>query len=391
MRNGFADTTTQDAKRWLRRRRHDATRIVGLALVLALTGCPTSMPGMGGGTSGPIIDEGSKSNDTFESAVPVTVDASGLARLRGTISRATDKDVFLIGRLDAGTMLTADAATMNSSLDVAVSFFDADQNLLFTNDDRGGSSRPLDSFALWTTRHASDAYYVVVAASALADPSTLIGNYTVDLEVVPGETVPPPVPQTLLLDFSGALVDSPVLGRKQLAAFDAAAISSVYSGQSDLMKQAIVNAVKENFSGLNVVIVSSDDGITLPDDTTSTVFIGDFDDRVFGLAENVDIYNFDRCDDAIIYSESFDPAFVFSFTPTVDEMGLAIGNIVSHEAGHLLGLFHVSDDTALMDAASPADAFVADQDFKRAPLSGDVVDLGSQDAAALLLEIVGPG
>ncbi len=388
MRNGFA-TTTQDARKSPRHALRDGMRVVGVVLVLALSGCPTNMPGMGGG--GPIVDETANFNDTFARAIPVTLDEAGSARLRGVISQVGDKDVFLIGRLDAGTMLTADASTTNSSLDVAVSFFDADENLLFTNDDRGGSSRSLDSFALWTTRHASSAYYVVVAASAFASPGTQAGSYTVDLEVVPNMGVPPPVQQTLFLDFSGARVDSPVLGQKQLAVFDAAAISHVYDGQTDLMKQAIVDTVKENFSGLNVIVVSSDDGVTPPAAATSTVFIGGFDDRVFGLAEDVDVYNFDRCDDAIIYSESFDPAFVFSFTPTVNEMGLAIGNIVSHEAGHLLGLFHVSDDTALMDDASPADAFVADQDFKRAPLAGDVVDLGSQDAAALLLEIVGPG
>jgi hypothetical protein len=68
---------------------------------------------------------------------------------------------------------------------------------------------------------------------------------------------------------------------------------------------------------------------------------------------------------------------------------LAIGNIVAHEAGHLLGLNHVTDPTALMDGVSPADTFVSDQDFKVAPLSDDILPIGNQDAPLLLSEIVG--
>lgn len=357
-----------------------------LLILPVVAGCP-----VGGGPMGGTVTDSNEPNGTFASATPLTINASGTVTIQGTVNEVGDLDVFLIGSVDAGTMLTADASTPGSSLDVAVSFFDADENLLFANDDRGGASRPLDAFALWTTRHPSDAYYIVVGASALAAPTMRTGSYTVELNVAPDIGVPPPVAQTLLLDFSGSLIDSPTIGTFQVAVFDAGVISSVYAGQTETMKAEIVAAVEENFAGLNVTVVTSDDAGALPPASVSTVFIGGFSNSVFGIAEGVDVYNFDRCDDAVIFSESFDPDVVFSFTPTVAEMGLAIGNIVSHEAGHLLGLFHVSDDTALMDDASPADAFVSDQDFKRAPLSGDVVDLGSQDALALLLEIVGPG
>ncbi len=384
MLNGFTTTGARSPRtmpRWSR----TATRLTSVGLLLALAGCPTS-----GGPGGTTVDS-AEPNESFATATPLIFGTDGIARIQGTVSQQGDIDVFLIGRLDAGTMLTADAATTGSSLDVSISFFDANEDLLFANDDRGGASRCLDSFALWTTRHDSDAYYIVVAASALAAPGTRTGSYSVDLDVARDMGVPPPVQQTLLLDFSGATLSSTVIETTQVAVFDAGAISSVYEGQTDPMKQAIVATVRENFEGLDLVVVTSDDTTPLPAESVSTVYIGGFDNMVFGLAESVDVYNFDRCDDAIIYSESFEPSAVFSFTPTVEEMGLAIGNIVSHEAGHLLGMFHVSDDTALMDDASPADAFVADQNFKRAPLAGDVVDLGSQDAPALLLEIVGPG
>jgi hypothetical protein len=70
-------------------------------------------------------------------------------------------------------------------------------------------------------------------------------------------------------------------------------------------------------------------------------------------------------------------------------MGVAIGNVASHESGHLLGLNHVHDETALMDEVNPADTFLLDQDFKEAPLSETIGPFGVQDAFLLLQEILG--
>jgi hypothetical protein len=103
----------------------------------------------------------------------------------------------------------------------------------------------------------------------------------------------------------------------------------------------------------------------------------------------VDSYNIDACDDAIIFAESFSPD-VFSFRLTAREMGIAIGNVASHEAGHLLGLNHVDDDLDLMDDRSLADAFLADQEFLDSDLSTDILPIGTQDSALLLFETLGP-
>jgi len=366
--------------------------------MLTCSGCPIGTGGVGnlvdGNRDESVTSAAGKTsgepNDSFDDPIVAVPDTAGVARIQGTIAEPGDIDVFLLPALDAGTMITVDTATAGSQLDVTVAIFDFEQNLVYANDDRGGSSRGLDSYVLWTTRHDSEAYYVVVAASAFSGSGGDTGTYTADIEIMPESGAPPPRPQVILLDFTGAFVDSPVLGRLQLAEFDAGLISTAYAGESARMKQLITETVRQNFERFDIVVYSSDDNVSLPADTTTTVYMGGYNREVFGLAEDVDQYNFDRCDDAIIYTESFNPAQVFSFTPTVEEMALAIGNIAAHESGHLLGLFHVSDDTALMDDASPADAFIFDQEFKRAPLSGDVVDLGYQDAAALLAEIVGP-
>ena len=137
-----------------------------------------------------------------------------------------------------------------------------------------------------------------------------------------------------------------------------------------------------------MTIVSSADELPTDPTSYSTLYIGGFNLTAFGLAEAVDLYNADFCDDAIIFAESFTPD-VFSYTPSAYELGVAIGNIAAHEAGHLLGLNHVDDDLALMDAASPADAFLQDQEFMVAPLHSDVLPLGVQNAPLLLYETLG--
>jgi predicted transcriptional regulator len=55
------------------------------------------------------------------------------------------------------------------------------------------------------------------------------------------------------------------------------------------------------------------------------------------IAEFVELYNVDYADDAVIYAELSAPS-VFSMVPTIKELGVAIGNVGAHEAGHPLGL-----------------------------------------------------
>jgi len=135
--------------------------------------------------------------------------------------------------------------------------------------------------------------------------------------------------------------------------------------------------------------VTSDDPPVAEGTMVSTIYFGGFDRSAFGIAEDVDLYNPDRCDDAIIFVETFTPS-VFTGVPSASEVGTAIGNVACHEAGHLLGLNHTDDNMDLMDDQSPADAFLEDQEFKRAPLSDDILPLGWQDGVLLLNETVGP-
>lgn len=329
-------------------------------------------------------------NNSFSQAIIAVFDDEGIARLQGTVAYTGDLDVFSIGPMSAGDRVTVDADTTGSALDVSVAIFDAEQRLVYNNDDRNDSTnRYLDSYIEWIVRHDGDTNYLVVTHSAFASSSRYTGTYKVDIRIAGGFSVPAPVGQVLLLNFDGGEVTIPAYGRMMLAPFDAAAISPTYRNQTDTIKETIRAVFEQNFERFDVTIRTTDDP-PLPDGMQfSTVHFGGFDSNAFGIAGAVDLYNADFCDDAIIFTESFEP-HIFSGFATAVEIGIAIGNVGSHEAGHLLGLNHVDDDRALMDDQSHADAFLEDQEFTEAPLSNDIMRIGVQDAVLLLDEIVGP-
>jgi len=394
--------------KWWIVRRPGVASLVWILGLLGLGGCgsgvvpgSTGVPSGGGGSLvGPITDgnrdatltspKGKTSgepNDSFAEAV-VAVFEGSRAQLVGTVSQRGDIDVYLLGALSRGDAITVnlDTDALGSVLDSAVSIHDAGQRLVYNNDDR--SAEDLDSLAEWIVRNDSSAYYLVVSHSAFSAGGRFAGAYQIDVTIESGLPVPAPRTQTLLLDFDGGLVDSPTLGQVSIAPFSAGRIGGVYSGQSELIKEAIRKSVEENFQGFAVDVVTTDDGPVPSGTVVSTIFLGGFDAATFGIAENVDLYNVDLCDDAIIYTESFSLG-QFSFVPSAAELAVAIGNVTAHEAGHLMGLNHVDDDAALMDDRSAADALLLDQAFMEAPMSTDIIPIGTQDAAFLLTDIVG--
>lgn len=386
------------------RRHFDRLSIAGgvwclVALCPFMGGCPAPFPTPTGEIedgnrdpllSGAIIGDGGEPNGSFDLPIEALFDAAGVARLQGTVSVAGDVDVFSLGALEAGDHIEVDVFVPGSALDASVVLFDGEQRLVYTNDDRGGSivSGGLNPFVSFTIRHRGEPYYLAVSNSPFASSGRFTGSYQVDVTVTAGGMVPAPAGQTLLLEFRGAMLESSPLGPMTLAPFDAGAISSVYAGQTETLKEMIRDVMEQNFVRFNVSVITSDDPPPTNDAMVSTVYFGGFSATLFGIADSVDLYNADFCDDAIIFAESFSPN-IFSRTPSVGQLAVAIGNIAAHEAGHLLGLHHVSDDLALMDDQSAADAFLDDQEFMRAPLSPDIMSLGFQDAALLLEETVG--
>jgi hypothetical protein len=84
----------------------------------------------------------------------------------------------------------------------------------------------------------------------------------------------------------------------------------------------------------------------------------------------------------------FTPA-LFGAVLTTEQLGTAIGNIASHELGHLLGLHHVADPTDIMDTTGAPPTLYADQAFLDSILFDAIFPIGTQDSWLLLLEIIG--
>lgn len=388
--------------------------VIGLgALVLAVGGCGASPSG---GSGGPPDDDGTvpvdggvgttgllqdgnvgtsqskpagEPNGSFVQALATTYDSQNVVRLQGSIERTGDLDVFSLGPLAAGDRIVVDVEGLSGFFDPSVAAFDKNFSLFMDNDDVDTLAGLYDCFFEEIVRHDSNPYYLVVGHSAFASPGWEVGNYRVTLTVERADQVPPR-PQIVFLDFEGGPVEVEPEGLllvNMLPPFEAGAIDPVYEGQDELIKEAIIASVIENYERFDVTIVT--DPAELPlGEAYSTVMLGGHSQLAFGIAEAVDHYNADPGDTAIIFTEAFDPT-KFTDTPTALELGLAIGNIAAHEAGHLLGLNHVDDPDAIMDGASPADTFVRDQDFRVGPLSSDVLPIGNQDAPLLLSEIVG--
>ncbi len=347
-------------------------------------GAPSQVPpGTAGRTQG-------EPNGSFDDALIAVFDDDGVAKLQGTISAVGDVDVFQLGAMEPGDRIIVDAGTPGSRLDINIALFDDMQRLVSVNDDRDSEpeaqARDLDAYLDFITRHHGAVYYAVVSASSFADGNRRTGAYTIDIQLERGTTIPASARQILLLDFDGGEVDSPTLGKIRLDPFDAADIALRYEDATDAMKEWIRQTVEQNYERFNVTVVTTNDD--LPQGHYSTIFFGGFKENILGFAEGVDEYNVDHCDDAIVYTESFG-LDLFFFPPTARQMATAIGNVAAHESGHILGLSHVNDDRALMDADSNAPTLLTDQEFREAPLSKQIAPIGVQDAVLLLTESVG--
>jgi hypothetical protein len=174
---------------------------------------------------------------------------------------------------------------------------------------------------------------------------------------------------------------------RDVLGFDAADLGEPYAGATEAVKAAIVAAMREDYAGYNVTVLSSDDGPPPTNGAYATLHFGGYDTRLLGLADNVDQYNADRWQNAIIYVGSFADFSVMGLD--AEEMGQMVGNVASHEFGHLLGLFHTSLPEDIMDTTGTAWDLAGDQSFLRGPLEQSVFPVGYENSPQRLAETVG--
>ena len=317
-------------------------------------------------------------NDFGQAVARLMTDAT--MTIEGRIGSPSDIDIFDIGPTQPGDHLVVDLDTVSGDLDSIVAVFDQEHRLLSVNDDVDDFS--FDSRVEFTARHATVNTYIAVASW----DAQSMGGYVLDLTLTRGGPAPDTVPQTVYLDFDGADTHIPSIGEVVFGAFDAANIDASYDGQTDPIKAGILDAMEADYAGFNITFLSSDDE-PVPAGSHATLYFGGTSPDLFGIAEHIDDYNAEASDAAVIYTDSWCDAFVAN--PSVDGLARSIGQVASHELGHLLGLNHVADVTDLMDTTGEAETLLDDQVFKLSVVAAQVFPIGMQDAALLLREVLG--
>jgi hypothetical protein len=324
----------------------------------------------------------SEPNDEFEDANGVGT--STHLELYGTMAAGDwveDRDVFDLGPVSAGDRIQADIAASVFS-DIQLALFDEDGHLLQIVIPSSPSNGPgsIDIVA----RESTSALYAVIATRS---SSSVERNYTVQVTIDEGHGLPPYQPQIVVLNFEGA--EDVQVGLREpvdIPAFDAYNLGPSFGDETNTIVDLVLSYVKEDYNGLTVAFYLSDDP-HLPAGDHSTVYFGTYDDRLLGLAENIDPYNRDRSQVAVIYTDTF--ALFNVLSPTTDEMAQVLANVTSHEVGHLLGLRHTENVRSIMDITASARQMLLDQWFMTASLHPTVMSIGAQDGPALLAQAIG--
>jgi hypothetical protein len=218
------------------------------------------------------------------------------------------------------------------------------------------------------------------------------GHYLTELRTArpPLEAAAPGSKQVLFIDFDGAVIDTSIFGGMgrhflspmraflgnwglQPSAEDAVIDATLAVIGKNLQTDILANGNNPQF---DIEIRNSrdhDDPFGEPN--VSRVIVGGTMDEsqifMIGIAESVDVGNFHTAETALVLldllsdtngaPDSINTFPIDASASIIDFVGIAVGNIVAHEAGHLFGNFHTDPFNAsanLMDkAGNPANTF----------------------------------
>ncbi len=371
-----------------------AARLAGGAVLLFFGGCGVSL--VPGGDSGTQATLGSSISGTDGSPTYHETDANDLLELAegvdaqsesqlisGRISSSDDVDVYDLGPVEAGdhVVVSLDA---DGAFEGAMALFDDGGSALLVNDHRNVYMGRNGPFVDVVVRRASQACLVALSSTP---GYSATGDYALTTRVEYPTPIPAAHPDVVLLDFDASRnVRIGTRSAIDVPAFDAADISSAYSGLTREMAARIVDFVREDFAAYEVTVLSTTEGAEY-DDSMTRLHFGTFDEALLGVAEGVDEFNSSSGQSAIVFTDTF--AAFMPLDPTVTEMAQALANVASHEVGHLLGLIHTENPDDLMDVTAGLRELMVDQEFAKSPIYAAVFPLGYQDSVQSLLDAVG--
>lgn len=214
------------------------------------------------------------------------------------------------------------------------------------------------------------------------------GSVVVEVSRTAGVQPTAPRGQAVWLNFDGVrdlAVDRNVT--VTFGALDAGDIDPALVGRTEELILAIAETIERNYADFELRVYTS--GEEPPAEPMQMIHFGGGHEALLGLAESIDPYNGKRSQNAVVFTDAF--AAYASMRLTAEQWGVMIGNVASHELGHLLGLHHVEQAQAVMDVAAGTAWDLAERrDFLPAPLDAGTFPLGQLDAAALLTDTLGP-
>ena len=315
--------------------------------------------------------------DPFDSASGLGVGSEGEYEL--LITTATpDIDVYAVD-LKAGDVI---GATINGAGDRLTVFENGGFEVIGSSLDFSAfypdsSPLPGDGNAVLAYTAAVDARHYIAISGNEGDYDATFEVYRAGLENESSGSV-----QTILLDFDGARVQTNVFGgsggQREITGL-AGFLGGWGLGPNDeeALIDAIVEVVNENLKqdmiergfndNFNVEIVDNRDGqVEFGTDQVSRVVIGGSIEEsgigAIGIASSIDPGNFGYEDDALVLLDLLsapapDPNSINTHLAENAEnriklIAVAVGNSVSHEAGHFLGNYHTdqfNDQANIMD------------------------------------------